>query len=646
MPQHRICAVGAVACVRLFSFSPHILLNKYYKMKYLHTLLVAALLTPAVALAEVQTPSVYNWSDYAGSSFMANWEWTQGQDYLLSVYTTGDESTTVTEDFASINQTNGKINTENPNLPEGWNINVTANGTTDMVFYNGCNHLLLDADGDAVTNGLIIGGNLDDLVLNANIVNADGIVKDNSSVFVVEIFDKQGNSLTSGRIEALYFAARQDFSVKEAFRYVPANIGMVKLSIEKTDGHNVGDIAINSITYSYKTPEYVIKDKAFGEDDTMYEVTGLDPEHIYYYYVRGTKDGATSPVGSIMRVDGFLPAEALAASGVTSTSFTANWKYLPKAMGYTLQPYRYDVTTEDGLVSVLSDTFSKATEGTYDAPVSVTNPDEVADTEGWTGKNILAAEGMLGANSGRFPMNLAYLHSPQLNLAANGGKYTVKMKAYGKPGDYISVYRVGYMIDTNGDGQPDALNIHKTSTFGEDGWLEDEWEMTDGVSDMTLSFEENKMAKFFIDEITISQEHKAGEVNKIALDPIEIADGKTTSYTFDNLTENGLYGYTVTGKRTDEYGTESYSDESDEVKVQLTAATSISTAESTAPVFRASAGAVSVTLSEAATIQLYDAAGQLLTSVAANAGTTLIPLYGKGVFVVKVAGKTFKVANK
>ena len=215
MPQHRICAVGAVACVRLFSFSPHILLNKYYKMKYLHTLLVAALLTPAVALAEVQTPSVYNWSDYAGSSFMANWEWTQGQDYLLSVYTTGDESTTVTEDFASINQTNGKINTENPNLPEGWNINVTANGTTDMVFYNGCNHLLLDADGDAVTNGLIIGGNLDDLVLNANIVNADGIVKDNSSVFVVEIFDKQGNSLTSGRIEALYFAARQDFSVKE-----------------------------------------------------------------------------------------------------------------------------------------------------------------------------------------------------------------------------------------------------------------------------------------------------------------------------------------------------------------------------------------------------------------------------------------------
>ena len=38
-------------------------------MKYLNTLLTAALLAPAAAMAQVQTPGVYNWSDYAGKAF-------------------------------------------------------------------------------------------------------------------------------------------------------------------------------------------------------------------------------------------------------------------------------------------------------------------------------------------------------------------------------------------------------------------------------------------------------------------------------------------------------------------------------------------------------------------------------------------------
>ena len=50
------------------------------------------------------------------------------------------------------------------------------------------------------------------------------------------------------------------------------------------------------------------------------------------------------------------------------------------------------------------------------------------------------------------------------------------------PGDYLSVYHVGYMEDNK-------LVIHK-ATFDENGKIDEEWEMKDGDSETMLSFEE------------------------------------------------------------------------------------------------------------------------------------------------------------
>ena len=54
-----------------------------------------------------------------------------------------------------------------------------------------------------------------------------------------------------------------------------------------------------------------------------------------------------------------------------------------------------------------------------------------------------------------------------MTLTSNNGKIKIHNKASGTSGDYLSIYRIGYMIDSNGDGEPDALNIHKVTAFDE-----------------------------------------------------------------------------------------------------------------------------------------------------------------------------------
>ena len=91
-----------------------------------------------------------------------------------------------------------------------------------------------------------------------------------------------------------------------------------------------------------------------------------------------------------LRETGILNVSTLPASNITSTSYTANWEYLPKALGYYVQPYRFDVVEEATTTNTIEEKFSKSTEGTTDQPVNVTqeNLDEYTDCAGWSGRNI------------------------------------------------------------------------------------------------------------------------------------------------------------------------------------------------------------------------------------------------------------------
>lgn len=607
------------------------------KMGKFYSALLLLLSMAAGASADVQPPVIKAPGQYTGRSFVANWAGNGDEQYLLSVYRLSDNQTNVSEDFSKVNQTDGKIDASNTGLPEGWDVDIAANGSKDVVYYNDRNHILLDANADKVTTPVIVGGNLSSFVINANLVNADGIAQDNSSVFYVKVYDKAGDLVTSGQIEAMYFAMRQDFDLAEAFGYMPANIGKVEIGLEKSDGKSVGDIAINSITYAYDAPEYVLSDVATTAES--YLVDNLDPELVYYYYVKAKSGAQVSPMSGIWAVDEFLPTTAQPATELTSTSFVANWEYLPRSAGYVLQPYRYDVAEESGEKEVLGESFSKSHSGTVDDPVtSVPSPDELTDNPGWTGSNLIAADGMLGANSGRFPVNMSYVHSPEMNLSGNGGRYTIRVKAHGTPGDQLSIYHVGYMVDG-------ALNMHKL-TFDDNGDVDETWQMDDGDEQTVLSFEESKLKPFLLDEVRVSMAVEKGDTSIVKLDAVDVNDSKTTSYRLDHLKENATYSYTVQGWRTDEYGNRVESQISDPVYVRLADATGIGAAPAAErqPTVRIDGTTLTVALPHDAPIYVFTADGAAQRVLQGKTGENVLSLESGRAYIVKAYGYAFKVA--
>lgn len=605
-------------------------------MKKIYFILSLLATTAMSAYAGVNPPKVGYPTEYAGTSFVANWnESSDASQYLLSIYTLGDSTVSYNETFANVRQTDGRLDTADPNVPAGFELDLTASGSKEVVYYNDRNHICMDADGDKVSTTLMVGGNMSDCVISANLINADGITKDNSSIFRISRYDKEGELISYGQVEAYYFYLKDQLDVNEAFGYRAANVGKVVFELVKTDGHDVGDLAINSIQYDYPAPKYVVQDLPV-DNYTFYEAIGLDAEKIYYYYLKAKNGDEVSDMSYIMYVDGFLNVNALPASDISSTAFTANWEYLPKALGYTLQPYRFDTEQQSGVKTIMAETFSKSTDGTMDSPVSVDSPaDGLTDYPGWTGAQMLGAEGMLGANSGsRF--SLAYVHSPEMNLSAKNGKYKIHVKAHGTAGDNLAVYHYGYATSQN--------DIHR-STYDADGNVDDTWEVSDGDSQTMLSFEDAKMKKFFLEEVTITQEVEVGDITTVTLDAVAIDDPKTTSYTFTGLDAGKKYGYTVTGWRNNDLDYKIQSETSPMVYADLGTATGIDghAAADGAPQVVLSGKTLVVTLSHPSPVYLYTLDGCSRQTLDGKAGANTLTLADGQVYIVKVGGRAYKV---
>lgn len=598
--------------------------------------ILSLLATTVMSAYAVTKPTVGYPENYLGTSFKATWSDTGASKYLLSLYTLGESMVSYNETFANVNQNDGKLDTTNPNIPAGFDVDIATNGTTEVVYYNGCNHIVLDANGDKVSTTLMVGGNMSTCKFTANLVNAAGITKDNSSIFRISRYDKEGQLISYGEVEAYYFYLKEELDINEAFGYTAANVGKVVFEIIKSDGKSTGDIAINSIQYDYTAPKYLFQDKEV--DNTFYVANDLDAEKVYYYYVKAQDGDEKSDMSYIMYVDGFLNVNALPATDVKATSFTANWEYLPKAKGYYLQPYRYDVEQEAGVKTILAETFSKSTSGTMSSPVSVDSPaDDYTDNPGWTGAQMLAAEGMLGANNGS-RWALAFVHSPIMNLSAQGGKYKIHMKAHGTAGDNIAVYHYGKATS--------ASDFHR-STIDSDGNVEDTWEVTDGDSQTMLSFEESKMKKFFLDEVTITQEVNAGDITTVTLDQIDITNPKTTSYAFTGLDEGKKYGYTVTGWRYNDLGYEIQSETTPVIYADLGTATGI---DGNATVVGAqvslSGNTVTVTLAQPMPVYLFTLDGCSSQTLNGKVGVNTLTLVPGQIYIVKVGGRAYKVMAK
>lgn len=468
------------------------------------------------AEAQVSVPEVSPYTHYTGDAFTANWKARHGAEaYRLLVQHVDFDKTVEYTDLCGA---------DGP---------TTLDGTTGAI----------ETQRFAYSPA--------ELNIAATLTNCEGITRETSSIMKVDFYDADHNYILGGQIETLFYLTAPALDLRAAIGYLPEETRYVAVSVAKADGQ-VGDLVVTGINYSCFDVQPVL---TVDTEETSYRVEGVDPEEVYAYSVSSLASTDESERSAEVEVDGFLNPTALPASDVTSTGYTAQWTRVPKAEGYTLRNYSVATIAEGESFDVLRHDFDDITAGTIEAPKSV------ADFSGtsaaaWTGLKLITAQGMIGADKGSFfPVpDVAWLHTPVLNLEGADGIYTVHLRAYGTPGDYLSLYRVGYTID----GQ---LNIHQTLPFGSDGWLEERWTMDDGATDMVISIEEQMIRRFYVDDFSISQQAPEGgtEVTTL-LSTVQIDDPQQTSHlvSYSDLaakpTPDACYAYNVIAHRHDRYG--------------------------------------------------------------------------------------------
>ena len=303
-------------------------------------------------------------------------------------------------------------------------------------------------------------------------------------------------------------------------------------------------------------------------ENTEYTVSDLNPAEYYFYTVKShnSKQTVESPLQSVI----YLPTPVvLDATDITTDSYTAHWESVAKATHYEVRNYflaevkkdypDYPVISED--FSLVTDELTEATDPF--SPESLGNQDEYFDDLGlseydWFGRGNTVCQGMVGCDALNSD-NINYIASPEVDLSHNGGRYVVKVKAYGRVGDFLCIYDYNDMVYGNpaarGAFEPiDPAHAEDTDP----GIFEGTLELTGGTISTRLVFTTYGL-DFMLDEVSICQDLVAGDIFNQLLGMQTVAAPRT-SCVFNQLSLFGIpyYYYTVTALSEDyDYYTQS-----------------------------------------------------------------------------------------
>lgn len=303
-------------------------------------------------------------------------------------------------------------------------------------------------------------------------------------------------------------------------------------------------------------------------EGTEYTVSDLNPAEYYFYTVKShnSKQTVESPLQSVI----YLPTPVvLDATDITTDSYTAHWEPVAKATHYEVRNYflaevkkdypDYPVISED--FSLVTDELTEATDPF--SPESLGNQDEYFDDLGlseydWFGRGNTVCQGMVGCDALNSD-NINYIASPEVDLSHNGGRYVVKVKAYGRVGDFLCIYDYNDMVYGNpaarGAFEPiDPAHAEDTDP----GIFEGTLELTGGTISTRLVFTTYGL-DFMLDEVSICQDLVAGDIFNQLLGMQTVAAPRT-SCVFNQLSLFGIpyYYYTVTALSEDyDYYTQS-----------------------------------------------------------------------------------------
>lgn len=370
-------------------------------------------------LGELPKPELLPATDFTYDGFTANWkEVTMATDYLLTCWrnvVTDDTPITITESFEDIRHTDGLIDEDNPNYPDGWEFDFGEQEPQLFISDDNLegNALKLTATGQTVTTPST-GSLITSLSFKMRFIGTPEIFTDPESGEVIFInvpgyFDLSGwDGYQWNRFGSAYVDpsgcdtfVEVDLTKHVAGKYLRLQLRAKGLGEDATLA--IDDFKIE--TEPAISPEYVFDNEPVAT--TSYKFTGLDPASDYYYSViaRNTDLGIDSgEAGDAIFAFGLPAIEVLPPSEIDlNGEYTANWVASPKAQEYEVENFKVYTAPEDMTdFNILEDAFSYvdygfSTENPYSFNnMELINLDYYCDNPGWVGYMCGLADHAIG----------------------------------------------------------------------------------------------------------------------------------------------------------------------------------------------------------------------------------------------------------
>lgn len=617
---------------------------------------------------KLPAPTALPADNLSTTSFAARWEGTS-KSYLLNVWyedkTDMYESGIISEGFDGISHLAGapaRIDTSSPNYPAGWTIDIASHGkrelATDAGLYSSApQSLVFDAEGD-----VIISPESPQPITRASIwmrpssfdpeFDLDHDNKDDCFYSLIQI---SGYDATSGKwvplanVPNFYLAADGlDFEL-EGDVVFGSNTTRIKVEFMQK---NRLEFYIDDIEIEYEsTPRRVMVADAKKVAGTRYTVRDIDPERDYFYNVISTDGSKVSDPSATIWVDGVsgLRVTTDEATDVSAGGYTAHWKPLPHARTYTVDSYRlFEAAADTPGYTINSENFDLITQGSTGNPgYSGTSPYDFAANgmahTAWCATNPCWAKGMAGSQGTDWNGNAGLVYSPVLDLGGNGGtgfdvraRFYTTVESFDIGGDTPEPEGMFVMVlYSPDDTQAVAADYFEPSAAGmnEHRFRIRNTEDID-LSGVIVAFMNKSGTPFFVDEVEIIQDIRAGESVTV---PLECRTTADTSMRFDSLDSGYDHAFAVTAYTMRDYQT--YTSRRSDLRVVRTSASVDNVAvDKDAMTVTALPGAIAV--SGPGTARVYTPAGLPAGTVTADRPLPLCP----GLYLVATPTRTLKIA--
>ncbi len=368
-------------------------------------------------------------------------------------------------------------------------------------------------------------------------------------------------------------------------------------------------------------------------EGTSHEVTGLDVQKVYYYYVEAKNDQYTSPRSDVATVNA-LVAPSPGDPTVSASGFSTSWGAVPRANRYDCWTYKEHVAATDEEVVLAESDFSEIkSEGTVSKPIpSSSSSVTIESLPGWVLHSPLYIDGGIGIYNIYSVMGRpTYLESPIYDLSNANGEISIAVSLYTSEDVAIQ------LLNQEEDGTISLADEYKIAGGSLSGWQAQSISLSKGTAHSFLRIQGTGHDYLFIDDLKVSVNLSA---NQSILIPIQNTKTESTSINVDaDFSTGNRYAFSVRALYEDptDKSANITSDFSEVIYVEKKS--SVSKVSGSEALAFMSNGTLHVVNPNGDSVAVFNANGNLIS----KSNTATIHLPSKGVYIVVIGTKAFKV---